>query len=276
MNYPHTMAHRPFGAMFFSVLLSMCLVLGFSACEVEEGNAESTTPTAAVAETQPNTLTDAETAEGWVLLFDGESFDGWRGYRKDAVPTEHWKIEDGSIHKIASGDVPLMADGQPQAGGDIITLKKYENFELSFEWKVAQAANSGIKYNVIEEMSDQNPLGFEYQVLDDEHHPDAKMGNGTNRTASGLYDLISPENKMLKPVGQWNHGRIIFNGLHGEHWLNGQKVLEYDLDSPRMDSLLAASKYAPIEGFGDKKVGHIVLQDHNDDVWYRNIKIREL
>ena len=102
------------------------------------------------------------------------------------------------------------------------------------------------------------------------------MGNGTNRTASGLYDLISPENKMLKPVGQWNHGRIIFNGLHGEHWLNGQKVLEYDLDTPRMDSLLAASKYAPIEGFGDKKVGHIVLQDHNDDVWYRNIKIREL
>ncbi|MBX2818780.1 MAG: DUF1080 domain-containing protein [Rhodothermaceae bacterium] len=276
MNYPHKLAFRPFGAMFFSMLLSVCLALGFSACEVEEGNAESTTPTASVAETPPNTLTDAERAEGWVLLFDGESFDGWRGYRKDAVPTDHWKIEDGSIHKIASGDVPLMADGQPQQGGDIITLKKYENFELSFEWKVAQAANSGIKYNVIEEMSDQNPLGFEYQVLDDENHPDAKMGNGTNRTASGLYDLISPKNNMVKPVGQWNHGRIIFNEMHGEHWLNGQKVLEYDLNTPRMDSLLAASKYAPIEGFGDKKVGHVVLQDHNDDVWYRNIKIREL
>ena len=125
-------------------------------------------------------------------------------------------------------------------------------------------------------MSDQNPLGFEYQVLDDENHPDAKMGNGTNRTASGLYDLISPQNKSLNPVGQWNHGRIIFNGTQGEHWLNGQKVLEYELGSARMDSLLAASKYAPIEGFGDKRAGHVVLQDHNDDVWYRNIKIKEL
>lgn len=275
MTYPLRMAIHHRGNAILMPLLLVFLFTGTSACQIDESSVESP-PVAAVAEVSPNTLTDAEAADGWTLLFNGESFDGWRGYRKDAVPTEHWKIENGAIHKIASGDVPLMADGQPQQGGDIITLQKYENFELSFEWKVAQAANSGIKYNVIEEMSDQNPLGFEYQILDDENHPDAKMGNGTNRTASGLYDLISPQNKTLKPVGQWNHGRIIFNELHGEHWLNGEKVLEYDLGSPRMDSLLAASKYAPIEGFGDKKTGHIVLQDHNDDVWFRNIKIREL
>lgn len=275
MTYPHTLVSRQSGATTISVLFSISLLVALSACEVEENSAEAT-PGPTIAETQPNTLSAEEASEGWVLLFDGDSFEGWRGYRKDEVPTEHWKVEDGSIHKIASGDVPLMADGQPQQGGDIITLSKYENFELSFEWKVALGANSGIKYNVIEEMSDQNPLGFEYQVLDDDNHPDAKMGNGTNRTASGLYDLISPQNKAVKPVGQWNHGRILFNGLHGEHWLNGEKVLEYDLDTPRMDSLLAASKYAPIEGFGDKKAGHVVLQDHNDDVWFRNIKIREL
>ena len=275
MNYPLTSASKPLGAVFCTVFVTLSLLFTLSACEIEENSAEAT-PGPALTEALPNTLSESEIEEGWILLFDGESFDGWRGYRKDEVPAEHWKIEDGSIHKIASGDVPLMADGQPQAGGDIITLTKYENFELSFEWKVALGANSGIKYNVIEEMSDQNPLGFEYQILDDDNHPDAKMGNGTNRTASGLYDLISPENKKVKPVGQWNHGRIIYNGLHGEHWLNGEKVLEYDLGSARMDSLLAISKYAPIEGFGDKKAGHVVLQDHNDDVWFRNIKIREL
>ena len=257
--------------------LALVLLFVLAGCEKDEdampaaASAGESVTTVAL-----NALTADEQAEGWVLLFNGESFEGWRGYRKDHVPEDHWAIEDGVIHKIASGKVPLMADGQPIDGGDIITTEKYTNFEFSFEWKVAPGANSGIKYNVVEEMSDGNPLGFEYQILDDDLHPDAKMGNGTNRTAAGLYDLISPENKTLKPVGEWNHGRIIFNDLHGEHWLNGEKVLEYDLNTPRMDSLLEASKYAPIEGFGDKRTGHIVLQDHNDDVWYRNLKVREL
>ncbi len=260
--------------LFSNVLLLLTWVLIFtaSACQ-NEGDvhtADATEPPA------PNTLSDAEMADGWQLLFDGNPLDLWRGYLKDHVPESHWAVEDGTIHKIASGKVPLMADGQPMDGGDIITKKKYENFEFAFEWKVAPAANSGIKYNVVEEMSDGNPLGFEYQVLEDEGHPDAKMGNGSNRTASALYDLVSPENRHINAVGEWNHGRIIFNGNHGEHWLNGQKVLEYDLGTARMDSLLAASKYAPIDGFGDKRTGHIVLQDHNDDVWYRNLKIKEL
>ena len=258
-----------FLALAFIFVLSGC-EKGEDAMPAAASAGESVVPVAL------NALTEDEQTEGWALLFNGESFEGWRGYLKDHVPEDHWAIEDGVIHKIASGKVPLMADGQPIDGGDVITTKKYTNFEFSFEWKVAPGANSGIKYNVVEEMSDGNPLGFEYQILDDDLHPDAKMGNGTNRTAAGLYDLISPENKTLKPVGEWNHGRIIFNDLHGEHWLNGKKVLEYDLNTPRMDSLLEASKYAPIEGFGEKRTGHIVLQDHNDDVWYRNLKVREL
>ena len=255
----------------FKSLLVIVFLVATVGCEGDRSDAGMAPPAP-----PPNTLTEAEKAEGWVLLFDGQTFDGWRGYRMEGIPEGHWTIENGAIHKIASGNVPLMPDGQPMDGGDIITVKKYENFELSFEWKVAPGANSGIKYNVVEEMSDQNPLGFEYQILDDERHPDAKMGNGVNRTAASLYDLIGAENKELKPVGEWNQGRIVFNGLHGEHWLNGKKVLEYDLGTPRMDSLLAASKYAPIEGFGEKRAGHIVLQDHNDDVWFRSLKLREL
>ena len=265
---------RPKRSPLFVALALLPALVVIAGCETDmEPAGSAPAPETAAA---PNTLTEAEIADGWVLLFDGTSFDGWRGYRQEGIPAEHWTIENGSIHKIASGDVPLMADGQPMAGGDIITLEKYENFELSFEWKVAPGANSGIKYNVVEEMSDANPLGFEYQVLDDDLHPDAKMGRDGNRTASGLYDLIPPQDKPLNPVGEWNHGRIVFNGGHGEHWLNGKKVLEYDLGTPRMDSLLAMSKYDPIPGFGDKRTGHIVLQDHNDDVWYRSIKLKVL
>ena len=228
------------------------------------------------------TLTAAEQAAGWRLLVNGRDFTGWRGLGRDTVPTAHWRIEDGAIHKIPSGNVPVAADGQPLAGGDLMTIETFDDFELAFEWKVSHAANSGIKYNVSEPMSMTNPnaraaLGFEYQVLDDDNHPDAKMGISGNRTAAGLYDLIAPgPQKRARPVGEWNEGRIVFRGNHGEHWLNGEKVVEYDLDSPRFASLLAASKYAPIAGFANRRRGHIVLQDHNDAVWFRNIKIRPL
>ncbi|MDZ4701623.1 MAG: DUF1080 domain-containing protein [Rhodothermales bacterium] len=260
-----------------ATLLFVFVVTASAGCGGDAPPTDIDTPTTAVAATPVlNTLTDAERDAGWQLLFDGSTFDGWRGYRKDHVPLEHWTIEDGVIHKIASGKVPLMADGQPMAGGDIMTVATYENFEVSFDWKVAPGANSGIKYNVVESMSDTNPLGFEYQVLDDDLHPDAMMGRDGNRTAAGLYDLIAPADKALNPAGAWNSGRILFNGAHAEHWLNGKKTLEYDLGSTRMDSLLSLSKYAPIAGFADKRAGHIVLQDHNDDVWYRNIKIRTL
>ncbi len=227
----------------------------------------------------PNTLSEREKADGWKLLFDGKTFTGWRGIGRPDIPPGHWTIEDGAIKKVKSVNVPLQKDGQPLAGGDLMTVETFGDFELSFEWKISPGGNSGVKYNVSEEMSRANPpgtaaLGFEYQVLDDDLHADAK--NGPNRTAAALYDLVPPDPaaKKLKPVGSYNEARIVFVGSHGEHWLNGAKVLEYDLGSPRFRELLAKSKYRSIAGFADRRKGHIVLQDHTDEVYYRNIKIQ--
>jgi hypothetical protein len=226
-----------------------------------------------------NVLTKEEAGQGWILLFDGKTFNGWRGLGRNAAPKEHWIIEDQAIKKVPTKDVPRQADGQPLAGGDLMTIEAFEDFELAFDWKISPAGNSGVKYNVSEEMSVANApnraaLGFEYQVLDDEKNADAK--NGPNRTAAALYDLIPPQNQKLKPVGAYNTAKIVFKGSHGEHWLNGLKVLDYDLGTPRMNELLAKSKYKNIPNFAQKRKGHIVLQDHTDAVWYRNIKIRKL
>jgi hypothetical protein len=279
------MPNHPLFAGAAARALPICLLtLSLAACaagEAENAVAEGA-PVSAAEATAANQLTAEEQAAGWRLLWDGQTFNGWRGLGMDSVPSAHWTIQDGAIYKIPSGDVPVAADGQPVAGGDLMTEQAFGDYELAFEWKVSPRGNSGIKYNVSEEMSTASPprsaaLGFEYQVLDDEGHPDARAGVGGNRTSGGLYDLIAPaDNKPIRPVGEWNEGRIVFRGNHGEHWLNGVKVAEYDLGTPRMDSLLAASKYAKIPGFADRRRGHIVLQDHNDAVWYRNIKIREL
>ena len=234
----------------------------------------------------PNTLTPSERAAGWRLLFDGKTLSGWRGLGYDTVPTAHWVVVDGAIKKIASGNVPRVADGRPLAGGDLMTVDSFADFELSFEWKVTPGANSGVKYNVSEAMSmaqggagtqggpTHSALGFEYQILDDDRHEDAKL---SSHRAGALYDLVAPnDRKHLRPVGEWNRSVVVFRGHHGEHWLNGQKVVEFDLGTARMDSLLAASKYKTIPRFGQKRTGHIVLQDHGDEVYYRDIKVRPL
>jgi hypothetical protein len=230
------------------------------------------------ADTAADGTSSADGSDEWQVLFDGSSFEGWRGIEGEAIPGGHWTIEDGAIRKIASAGVPTAPDGQPLVGGDIMTVETFSSFELSFEWRVAPGANSGVKYNVSRQMSVSSvpstaALGFEYQVLDDDLHPDAL--NGPNRQAGALYDMIAPApGKTLRPVGEFNEGLIVFVRGHGEHWLNGVKVVEYDVGSERFDGLLAASKYAPLEGFADLRSGHIVLQDHQDDVWYRNIRIR--
>ena len=229
----------------------------------------------------PNQLTAPERAAGWRLLFDGKTLTGWRGLGYDTVPTAHWVVEGGTIKKIASGNVPKLPDGQPLVGGDLMTVDVFQDFELSWEWKVTPGANSGVKYNVSEALSMQNApnhaaLGFEYQMLDDDRHPDGKLP--THR-AGALYDLFAPNAaKHLKPVGEWNQSRIIFRGNHGEHWLNGVRVVEFDLGTPAMDSALAASKFHPFPWFGQRRAegGHIILQDHNDEVYFRNIKVRPL
>lgn len=238
----------------------------------------STTRTASREAGPPNTLTASEREAGWTLLFDGKSFDGWRGLNRDGIPEAHWVLEDGTIRKVASGEIPTAPDGQPLEGGDIMTVETFDDFELSWEWRVAPGANSGIKYNVSEAMSaahapEHAALGFEYQILDDDRHPDAL--NGPTRTAGALYDMIPPISpKPLAPVGEYNQSRIVLNGDHGEHWLNGELILSYDLGTSRFDSLLEASKYRDVEGFAERRPGHIVLQDHGDDVWFRSIKIR--
>jgi len=234
----------------------------------------------------PNRLTPAERSAGWRLLFDGRTLAGWRGLGYDTVPTAHWVVVNGTIKKIASGNVPRVADGRPLVGGDLMTVDSFADFELSWEWKVTPGANSGVKYNVAEAMSmaqggagtsggpTHSALGFEYQMLDDDRHEDGKL---PSHRAAALYDLIAPnEKKHLRPVGEWNRSRIVFRGNHGEHWLNGEKVVEFELGTARMDSLLAASKYKTIPGFREKRRGHIVLQDHGDEVYFRDIKVRPL
>lgn len=198
---------------------------------------------------------------------------------RDSVPSSHWVVENGAIKKLASGKVPVQADGQPLEGGDLMTTEAFQDFEFSWEWKVTPGANSGVKYNVSEELSTamaprHAAKGFEYQILDDDRHPDGQLA--THRSGA-LYDLLAPnDRKRLKPVGEWNTSRLVLQGNHGEHWLNGEKVVEYDLGTALMDSALKASKYRSIPWFAVRRRGHIVLQDHGDEVHFRNLRIRQL
>jgi hypothetical protein len=227
----------------------------------------------------PNHLTSAERAAGWTLLFDGTSLKGWRGLGHPGVPEGHWTVVDGAIKKIANGKAPVQADGQPLDGGDLITEATYGDFELAWQWKVTPGANSGLKYNVSEELSTSIPpkhaaKGFEYQMIDDDRHPDGKL---VKHKTGDLYDLFaSNDRKHVRPVGEWNDSRIVFAGNHGEHWLNGERVVAFDLGTPVMDSALAASKFRTIPWFAERRRGHIVLQDHGDEVYFRSIRIREL
>jgi len=225
-----------------------------------------------------NGITAAERAEGWRPIFDGRTFVGWRGLGYDSVPTAHWKIEDGAIKKVALGQVARMPDGQPAKGGDLMTRETFRDFELSWEWKIGRGGNSGVKYNVSEEISvaaspNHAALGFEYQLLDDSLAEDNKI---PSHRAGALYDMIPPSVNTVKPAGEWNVSRLVYRGNHGEHWLNGTKVVEFELGTPRTDSLLAKSKYKNIRNFAQRRVGHIVLQDHGEEVYFRNIKIRIL
>ncbi len=262
---------------FLILFFLLTLILSCGSRQETEPTGQSPAESQSVDISSLNILTEEEKAEGWILLFDGKSFEGWRGLGREGIPEGHWIIEEGTIKKVPSDNVPLQEDGQPLVGGDLMTIQTFENFELSLEWKITSAGNSGIKYNVSEEMSTANPpkyaaLGFEYQILDDLEHPDAQVSD--NRTAAALYGLIAPAGKIVKPQGEFNTSRIILNGNHGEHWLNGAKVLEYELGTPEMNALIAASKYKNIKDFAAKRRGHIVLQDHTTACWFRNIKIR--
>ncbi len=221
----------------------------------------------------PNTLTQAERERGFELLWDGRTSWGWKSARGPEFPASGWEMKDGVLSVLESGGA------EARAGGDIVTEQSYGDFELSFDFRLTPGANSGAKYFVDVGLN-QGPgsaIGLEYQLLDDERHPDAKLGRNGNRQLAGLYDLIPPAaDKKTRPIGEWNEGRIVSRGKHVEHWLNGAKTLEYERGSEAFRRLVAESKYKVWPAFGEKETGPILLQDHGNTVSFRNLKIRRL
>jgi hypothetical protein len=220
----------------------------------------------------PNTLTSRELKDGWKLLWDGESSEGWRRADQAAFPAKGWEIKDKMLTVLED------TGGESSNGGDIITVKKYGNFEMTLDFKLSKGANSGIKYYVVEGLNNGtgSAIGLEYQLLDDENHPDAKQGIGENRTMGSLYDLIPAlPDKVVNPVGEWNNARIIAKNNHVEQWLNGKKIVEYDRGTQMYRALVQKSKYAAYPHFGEAPEGHLLLQDHGNRVSFRNIKIKE-
>ena len=221
-----------------------------------------------------NNLTEYEKNMGWKLLFDGTTNEGWKGAYKDSFPDSGWGINEG-ILSIAKSN-----GGESTNAGDIVTKEVFSAFDLAFDFKLTEGANSGLKYFVtLTEGNKGSAIGLEYQVLDDEKHPDAKMGIAGNRTLASLYDLIKADKqrRFIKPIGEWNKGRIIVTADNKVmHYLNGIKVIEYQRGSQEFKDLVAISKYAKWENFGEAKEGHILLQDHGDKVSFKNIKIKTL
>jgi hypothetical protein len=255
-----------------TVLLMFSLL--FQACE-QTGKKEERKETEKQTEMKvpkPNTLTQAEIDEGWQLLFDGKTTDHWRGYNKDAFPEKGWLVENGTLKVEGSGR------GEAGGGGDIITKKKYGNFEFAVDWKVSEGGNSGIFY-LAQEKPDQ-PIwksAPEMQILDNERHPDAKLGVDGNRKAGALYDLIPAKPDVVNPAGEWNSVKIMVYKGTVVHWVNGVQVLEYHLWTDDWKNMVLNSKFKDYEDFlNTAEEGYIGLQDHGDDVWFRNIKIREL
>jgi len=205
----------------------------------------------------PNTLTDRERAEGWKLLFDGQTTEGWRGYKAKTFPAQGWEVREGWLRKVANVN-----------GGDIVSVDEYTDFELSWEWIIAPKGNNGVKYFITE--SSAGAVGHEYQMMDD-------MGEEGKHSTGSFYEVLPPaKGRPMKAAGQINQSRILVRGDHVEHWLNGTKVLEYELGSPEVVQGVAASKFKGVQGFGLKRKGRILLTDHKDGAAFRNIKIRVL
>lgn len=220
-----------------------------------------------------NALTQDEMDNGWMLLFDGKTTEGWRGYDKMAFPDSGWEIMDGTLHCIGSGM------GEAGSGGDIIYDKKFKNFKLKLDWKISEGGNSGIFY-LAQEVPDEEiwKTAPEFQLLDNERHPDAELGKDGNRKAGSLYDLIPADPQNTKPAGEWNSVEITVYDGTVVHKQNGANVLEYHLWTPDWDTLVAHSKFPEYnpDWANVAKEGYIGLQDHGHDVWFRNIKIKEL
>ncbi len=231
----------------------------------------------AIYESGANWLSTEEKSAGWELLFDGYSSRGWRGITRDEFPSSGWEIVSGEFRTIA------LDGAESGNGGDVITTKEYADFELSWEWKMlTKGGNSGLKYYVKEELTSEGSYGYglEYQILDDDNHPwmlEGKMSPNDYHTIGALYEFFAPsESKVVNPLGQWNTSRIISQKNQVEHWLNGKRVLSYERGGKAFKKQLKKSKFKDIDKFGQEEKGHILLQDHGSQVYFRNIKIREL
>lgn len=219
-----------------------------------------------------NTISEREAKEGWKLLWNGKDTEGWRGAKLDQFPEKGWVIEEG-ILKVVKG-----SGGESTNGGDIVTTRPYKNFMLKVDFRITEGANSGIKYFVDTNLNKGagSAIGCEFQILDDKKHPDANLGVQGNRKLGSLYDLIpAPEDKPFRS-GVFNTAMVVVKDNHVEHWLNGVKLLEYARNNPMWEALVNYSKYKDWPNFGNAQKGLLLLQDHGDEVWFQNIKIKEL
>jgi len=210
------------------------------------------------ADESANRLSPEEKSAGWRLLFDGKTTEGWRSFKKTTFPDKGWVVEEGILKKVPKVN-----------GGDIITKDTFDNFDLQWDWRIPEKANNGIKYFITEERA--QAIGHEYQMIDE-----STVKVKKDSTAS-FYDVLPPiDDKPLNPPGEWNHSRVLVQGNHVEHWLNGKKVLAYELGSEEVKAAVLKSKFKNVKDFGTHIKGHILLTDHQDEAWFRNIKIREL
>jgi len=219
-----------------------------------------------------NQLTEVEKTEGWRLLFDGSTLNGWHKFKADSVG-EKWQAQDGIL--FFAGDEENESEARAAEGGDILTDDEFSNYELNLEWKISSGGNSGIIYNIIES-NDYKEIwhtGPEMQIVDNAAHPDAQIDK---HRAGDLYDLIACSEETVRPAGEWNQVRLIVNNGNVQHWLNGVKVVEVQFWTPEWDELVAGSKFSEKPDFGTARKGRIALQDHHNQVWFRNIKIKEL
>jgi|SRR5579872_636400 len=200
---------------------------------------------------------------GWIQLFNGKDLAGWRGYNQPDTSKTSWHVENGLL------TIPATGQGDTKGRRDLITDAMYEQFDLRWEWKISLGGNSGVKYFVIEDRPDA--IGHEYQMIDDERHPDAKIG--PHRQTASFYDVFPPHDRPMKPAGEWNTSEVLVKGKHVEHWLNGKKVLEYEMESPELVAAIEKSKFKGIDRFSKLIPGHILVQDHGDAVWFRKIEI---
>lgn len=219
-----------------------------------------------------NTISPTEAKDGWKLLWDGKTTKGWRGAKQTTFPEKGWAIENGVL-KVLNGDGEESANG-----GDIVTIKKYRNFELTVDFKITDGANSGIKYFVDTDLNkgDGSSIGCEFQILDDKLHPDAKLGVAGNRTLGSLYDLIPASSDKFFRKSDFNTARIVVSGNKVVHYLNDKKIVEYERGTQMWKALVAHSKYAQYPHFGELEEGYILLQEHGFEVFFKNIKIKEL